>query len=130
MIVGSVPAWKAIWKKHVITSKLYKTLTSKLHSHETGHDDGAQLFKAFGFNKPASRAQAPQHNDSEKSLQRFASHRENTDNEFGNYYTSPVVQIQGGSQNGHRKADSEDMSAGGIVRNFDITREVHPDEHV
>ncbi|KAM0525736.1 hypothetical protein ACHAPE_000447 [Trichoderma viride] len=130
LIVGSVPAWKAIWKKHIITSKLYQTLTSKLHSNDTGHSDGTHISKAFGFNKPASKAQAPKHNGSEKSLQRFVSHREHPDNEFGNYYTPPVVHIQGGNQNGHRKADSEDMSAGGIVRNYDITREVHPNEQV
>jgi hypothetical protein len=58
------------------------------------------------------------------------SHREHPDNEFGNYYTPPVVHIQGGNQNGHKKADSEEMSAGGIVRNYDITREVHPNEQV
>jgi hypothetical protein len=130
LIVGSVPAWKAIWKKHVITSRFYKTLTSKLHGNGTGHSDGTHHSKAFGFNRPASRAQAPRLSGSEKSLQRFVSHRENSDNEFSNYYAPPVVQIQGGNQSGHRKADSEDMSAGGIIRNYDITREVHPGEQV
>lgn len=105
-------------------------ITSKFHSNSTDHDDGSRISKAFGFNRSVSRAQAPKPNGSEKSLQRFVSHRENNETEFGNYYTPPVVHIQGGNQNEHRKDDSEDMSAGGIVRNYDITREVHPDEQV
>lgn len=89
-----------------------------------------RLSKAFGFNTTASKRQAPKNNGSEKSLQRFVYHRENTGYEFGNYYSPPVVQIQGGTKDGHGRPDSEDVSAGGIVRNFDITREVQPDEQV
>ncbi|KAL6897096.1 hypothetical protein GGI43DRAFT_107489 [Trichoderma evansii] len=130
LIVGSVPAWKAIWKKHIVTSNLYKTLTSKLHGNGSGHSDGTHLSKPFGFNMPAPKGQAPKHDGSEKSLQRFVSHRENTSHDFGSYYPPPTVQIQGGIRDGHGKPDSEDVSAGGIVRNFDITQEVHPDEQV
>lgn len=109
LIIGCVPAWRAIWKKHITTSNCYKTLSSRLHSNGSGHSD----------------RQAANRNGSEKSLQRSVPRRENSAYEFGHYYPPPIVHIQGGIKDGHRNPDSADVRTGGIVRNFDITQEVH-----
>ncbi|KAM0248269.1 hypothetical protein ACHAQJ_009510 [Trichoderma viride] len=131
LIVSSIPAWKTIWKKHIVECKLYKTLTSKLRGNSGGNSGGTHVSRGFGLNRPASKKRTPpEDNYSEKSLERFVSHAQGGGScEFGGN-SPPVVQIQGGSKDEHGKPDFENASAGGIVRNTDITREVHPDNQV
>ncbi|RFU81869.1 hypothetical protein TARUN_332 [Trichoderma arundinaceum] len=127
LIVSSVPAFKTIWKQHITESNFFKTLTSRVYGSGSG-SGGTRASKGYGLNKYASKEQNSKDNSSERSLKHFVSHGQGGGSYEFNSYSSPVVQIQGGSKDG--KPGFVTPGARGIVRNFDITQEVSPENRV
>ncbi|UKZ76613.1 hypothetical protein TrVFT333_004320 [Trichoderma virens FT-333] len=147
LIVCCVPAFKNMCKKHIAPSRAWKAFISiiRRRHRSAGGDEGGDRDIEKGGNGRCGGPQLAQGNvnrdnskestyenevASEGNLESFASHGQGAGSYESSSYSSRVVQIQGGVKDENGVPELANTAANGIVRNVDITQEVHPEHMV
>ncbi|KAL6875001.1 hypothetical protein J3F83DRAFT_535429 [Trichoderma novae-zelandiae] len=157
LIVCCVPAFKNMCKKYIAPSRVWKTLTSTIHrrrgSRDSGQDgrkdkdeekggdgannrggekrpDGHQITQGYGLNRDSSKESYEHKDSSDKKLKGFVSHGQGAGSSDSSNYASRVVRIQGGPDREHQGAGHANSGSEGIMRDLEITQEVHPENVV
>ncbi|KAM6477264.1 hypothetical protein HDV62DRAFT_373269 [Trichoderma sp. SZMC 28011] len=147
LVVCCVPAFKNMCKKHIAETRAWKALMKKIHrrrgdrgGNEGGdnnvekggdrHCGGPQLAPDYLNTDNSKESTYENEVASEGNLKHFVSHGQGSGSYDASSYSSRVVHIQGGVKEENEMPESANGGTNGIVRNIDITQEVHPEHMV
>ncbi|KAL7951824.1 hypothetical protein V8C42DRAFT_339731 [Trichoderma barbatum] len=147
LVVCCVPAFKNMCKKHIAETRVWKALMSKIHrrgSNRGGDEGGGNADEkegnrhyggpqyAQGYLNRDNSKESTYENEiaSEGNLKRFVSHGAGAGSYESSSYSSRMVQIQGGVKDESDMPELANAGSSGIIRNVDITQEVHPEQMV
>ncbi|KAL6806622.1 hypothetical protein GGI42DRAFT_321698 [Trichoderma sp. SZMC 28013] len=147
IVVCCVPAFKNMCKKHIAETRAWKALISKIHRRRSGrggneggdnnaekdgnrHRAGPQLAPDYLNTDNSKESTYENEVASEGNLKHFVSHGQGSGSYDASSYSSRVVHIQGGVKEENELQESANAGTNGIVRNIDITQEVHPEHMV
>ncbi|KAJ4861648.1 hypothetical protein T069G_02602 [Trichoderma breve] len=146
LVVCCVPAFKNMCKKHIAETRVWKAFISRIHRRRSGrrgdgrggkdvekdgnrHCGGPRLAQDYLNTENSKESTYENEVASEGNLKHFVSHGQGSGSYDASSYSSRVVHIHGGTKEENETPESANTGANGIVRNIDITQEVHP-EHV
>ncbi|KAL7938507.1 hypothetical protein V8C35DRAFT_328564 [Trichoderma chlorosporum] len=148
LVVCCVPAFKNMCKKHIAQTRAWKALIACIHRKRSKQDDdkgpdrdvekdgnrrcvGDPQLVQGSLNTDNSKESTYEHEvASEGNLKRFVSYGQGAASHESSSYSSRVVHIQGGIRGENEMPELANAGASGIVRNVDITQEVHPEHMV
>ncbi|KAL7907121.1 hypothetical protein GGI35DRAFT_79155 [Trichoderma velutinum] len=147
LVVCCVPAFKNMCKKHIAETHAWKALMSKIHRRRSNRDgdEGGDRDVEKGGNRHCGGPRLAQdylNTDNSKestyenedasggNLKQFVSHGQGAGSYDSSSYSSRVVQIHGGVRDESGMPELANESTNGIIRNIDITQEVHPEHMV
>lgn len=134
-------------KKHIAETRVWKAFISRIHRRRSGkggdgrggkdvekdgnrHCGGPRLAQDYLNTENSKESTYENEVASEGNLKHFVSHGQGSGSYDASSYSSRVVHIHGGTKEENEMPESANAGANGIVRNIDITQEVHPDHVV